>query len=155
MDKVRNHMCDAGYQNKERFILIQCFNDVTAINYIAENHIVKTLDPFSPLITLASDVKHVEFYFVHTELGLKNTRGTAIIILFRRPDGKTWTSIMKSLNVLNLPTYLCQLLFNCHFVFRSQCAEFFFRLFLHGGKFESFKGKKLSSWMFKYFNQVS
>ena len=41
MDKVRNHMRDAGYQNNERFILIQCFNDVTAINYIAENHIVK------------------------------------------------------------------------------------------------------------------
>ena len=34
-------MCDTGYQNNERFILIQCFNDVTAINYIAENHIVK------------------------------------------------------------------------------------------------------------------
>ena len=96
MDKVRNHMCDAGYQNNERFILIQCFNDVTAINYIAENHIVKTLDPFMPLIMLAFDIKHMEFYFVHTELGLKNTRGTAIIILFRRPDGKTWTSIMKS-----------------------------------------------------------
>ena len=34
-----------------------------------------------PLITLAFDIKHMEFYFVHTELGLKNTRGTAIIIL--------------------------------------------------------------------------
>ena len=49
--------------------------------YIAENHILKTLDPFMPLITLAFDIKHMEFYFVHTELGLKNTRGTAIIIL--------------------------------------------------------------------------
>ena len=68
-------MPDAGYHNNERFILIQCFNDVTAINYVAENHIIKTLDPFSLLIILASDVKHVEFYFVHTELGLENTRG--------------------------------------------------------------------------------
>ena len=57
-------MPDAGYHDNEWLILIQCFNEVTAINYIAENHILKTLDPFSPLITLASDVKHVEFYFV-------------------------------------------------------------------------------------------
>ena len=74
-NKVRNQTHDAGYQNNEWFILIQCFNDVNAINYIAENHIIKTLDPFSPLITLASNVKHVEFYFVHTELGHENTRG--------------------------------------------------------------------------------
>ena len=38
-------------------------------------HIVKTLDPISPLNMLASDVKHVEFYFVHMELGLENLRG--------------------------------------------------------------------------------
>ena len=40
MDKVRNHMCDTGYQNNEPFILIQCFNDTTAIVYVAENYIV-------------------------------------------------------------------------------------------------------------------
>ena len=75
-NKVRNQTHDAGYQNNEWFILIQCFNDVNAINYIAENHIIKTLDPFILLITLAFDVKHIEFYFVHPELCPKNTRGT-------------------------------------------------------------------------------
>jgi hypothetical protein len=59
-----------------------------------------------------------------------------------------------SLNVSNLP-----LLFISHFVFRSQRAEFFFskgkevaRFFSKVAKFESFKDKKLSSSMIKFFN---
>ena len=96
MDEVRNHMIDTGYQSNEQFILIHCFNDVTAIVYVSENHIIKTLDPFMPLITLAFDIKHMEFYFVHMELGLKNTRGTAIILLEGLIEKVTSSSILKS-----------------------------------------------------------
>ena len=60
-DRVRIHVYDVGYQNKERLILIQCFNDANTIIYVAENQIVKTLDQFSPLITLVSNVKNVGF----------------------------------------------------------------------------------------------
>ena len=59
MDKVRNDKCDTGYQNNERFILIQCFNDTITIIYVPEIHIIKTLDPFWLLITLPSNVTNI------------------------------------------------------------------------------------------------
>jgi len=75
-------MDDVGYQNNERFILIQCFNDNTAIIYVPENHIIKTLDPFSLLITLPSNVTNIWNLNLSTQnLIFKNTRGIVIIIL--------------------------------------------------------------------------
>ena len=77
IDKVRNHKCDMYWIPKQWAVHFdQCFNDTTTVVYVAEYHIIKTLDPFILLITLAFDVKHIEFYFVHPELCPKNTRGT-------------------------------------------------------------------------------
>ena len=38
-------------------------------------HIVETLDPLSALISLTTDIKHVELDLVNPELGLKDARG--------------------------------------------------------------------------------
>ena len=146
MGKVRNHMCDTGCQNNERFVLIQCFNDVTAIVYVSENHIIKTLDPFMPLITLAFDINHMEFYFVHTELGLKNTRGTAIILLEGLIEKVTSSSILKSSYLWMFQ--ICLLIWASFFLSATLFLEVnalnsSSDFFLRSGKLESFKGKKL------------
>ena len=94
---------------------------------------------------------------------------TAIIILLKRKDWKTWTSIVKASYLWMFQ--ICQ--FGLLFFFGStfhrnikcipksnQNRVFFFQLvkrhegwldfFSKGGKFEKFKDKKFSSWMFRF-----
>ena len=104
--------------------------------------------------------KNVHFAMIGTENGRRMDSGTVVIILkdlIEKLEHPGWT----------LPIFECfkfatldQLIFISHFVFRRQRADFFFfkgkevaRFFIpKGGKFETFKDKKLLSWMFKFFN---